>query len=206
MKSYILKSVLSVIVAASALIADDKPKSGFDTRDGLSLTVTLDKKVFRPTDEVKLSFTLKNESDRDRFIGDGYPAPENHEAGPGRHFEVYVTPKGKHPLYFWGGHLTECETSGIRKVFKLKPGETYDGSIVLRSARGTERIGSFEDKKTRQRHVLGKDARQYYVQLVYQVNPNSHGVWEPPADFADDLLWTGFLISSPIEIRISETN
>ena len=203
MKSIILAVALPILAAAST-IADDKPNSGFDTKRGLSLTVAVDKKVYSAFDEVKLFFTLKNESKRDMFIGDGYLAPSQHEAGPGRHFEVYVAPKRKNPLYFWGGTLTEGEASGIRKVFKLKPGETYDGSIVLRSACGKDKTGSFEDKKTRQRHVLGKDARKYFVQLVYQVNPESHGVWKPPADFADDLLWKGFLISSPIEIQISD--
>ncbi len=138
------------------------------------------------------------------FIGDGYLAPDYHEAGLGRHFEAHVTAKGKNPLYFWSYPLTEGDTSGVRKAFRLKPGEAYDGSIVLRSAPGKKSGGTFEDMKTRQRHVLGKDALEYYVQLVCQVNPESHIVLEPPADFKDDLLWKGFLISSPIEIRINE--
>src|SRR5262249_44011621 len=155
--------------------------------DGLSLSVSLDKKVYRPADEVKLSFKLKNETDKDMFIGDGFLAPNYHEAGPGRHFEVHITAEKQTPLYFWSGMATEGNASGARRIFALKPGKTYEGFIRIsagakndekRAVRPHEqRGGSLEDKKTHKKHVLGKDGRKYTVALLYQVNPKSHGVW-----------------------------
>jgi len=39
------------------------------------------------------------------------------------------------PLHYWNHHLTEGRTSGIRKVFKLKPGDTYTGTVLLSEGR-----------------------------------------------------------------------
>jgi hypothetical protein len=172
---------------------------------GLSLTVRLDKQAFGPADEVALSFELKNESGKELFVGDGYLAPAYHEAGPGRHFEVLVTADGKAPLYFWSGTLTEGHTSGIRRPFRLAPGEAYRGVIVLRAGaaqagkKAPRSGGSFENKLTRRQHVLGKDGRRYAVKLSYQVGPGG-GVWQPPAGFKQELLWRGQMTAGPVEL------
>src|SRR5262249_36765803 len=137
------------------------------------------------------------------FVGDGYLSPGYHESGPGRHFEVHVKSGGKDALYFWSGMATEGLASGVRKVFTLEPGEEYKGSIRLSAGiekdenraklAHEQRGGSFEDKATHKPHVLGKDGQGYTVELCYQVDPKSHGVWKPPADFKDELLWRGSL-------------
>jgi hypothetical protein len=203
----------AVVAAASAAVAGEKPKPGFAKKGGLSLTVALDKKTYEPADEIALRFALKNEGDKDVFIGDRFLAPDYQEAGPGRHFEVHVKAGGKNALYFWSGMMTEGEASGIRKVFKLKPGEEYKG--VIRLSAGTvkdkkyaelpheQRGGSFEDRVTRKKHVLGADGQEYTVELRYQVDPKSHGTWKPPADFKDQLLWKGELTTAPLEFKVS---
>src|SRR5262249_15787713 len=83
------------------------PRSGQARENGLSLTVNVENKSYWPSDVINLSFKLSNETDRDMFISDGFMAPEYHEAGPGRHFEVHVTADDKHPLSFWSDRLTE---------------------------------------------------------------------------------------------------
>jgi hypothetical protein len=160
-----------------------------------------------------LQFALKNETDKVLFVGDGFLAPGYHEAGPGRHFEVHVKAGGKELLYFWTGTATEGRTAGIRKVFKLGPGEQYKGSIRLSAGaekdqkRGElpheQRGGSFESQVSRKSHVLGRDGRQYTVELRYQVDPESHGVWQPPAEFKSGLLWKGKLTSAPLKFEVS---
>src|SRR3954467_14668316 len=50
------------LTAASAPVPEPKP--GYARKDGLSLTVTLDKKAYGPADEIVLRFALKNESDK----------------------------------------------------------------------------------------------------------------------------------------------
>jgi hypothetical protein len=75
--------------------------------------------------------------------------------------------------------VTERHASGIRKVFKLKPGEEHRGSIRLsagierderRAALPQEqRDGSFENQASHKGHVLSKDARTYTAELRYQV-------------------------------------
>jgi hypothetical protein len=214
MPKFFVAVELLLVVAATTTLADEKPKPGFAKKDGLSLTVALDKKVYASTDEIKLSFTIKNVTDKDMFIGDGFLAPNYHEAGPGRHFEVQITAEKKSPLYFWTGMATEGEASGARKVFKLEPGKTYEGSIRISAGAGKDekraeqphgqRGGSLEDKKTRKGHVLGKDGQKYTVALLYQVNPKSHGVWEPPAEFKDELLWKGEITCSPVEFEVRQ--
>jgi hypothetical protein len=172
------------LMAASAPAPDEKPKPGYAKKDGLSVTVTLDKKSYGPADEIVLQFALKNESDKLLFVGDGHLAPDYHEAGPGRHFEVYVKSGGKDALSFWSGLATAGDAAGVRKVFKLKPGEEYKGSIRLSA--GVE-----------------KDGQRYTVELRYQIDPDSHGVREPPTEFKDELLWKGSLTTAPIEFEVS---
>jgi hypothetical protein len=208
----------AIFLIGAALLAVSAPlpeklRAGYAKKDGLSVTLTLDRKSFGPADEIVLHFALKNETDKVLFVGDGYLAPNYHEAGPGRHFELHVKSGGKDALYFWSAMATEGHTAGIRKVFPLKPGEEFKGSIRLAAGlekeekRGTlpheQRGGSFEDMASRKRHVLGKDGQKYTVELRYQVDPKSHGVWEPPADFKEELLWKGRLTSTPIEFEVS---
>jgi hypothetical protein len=210
---FLLLFGLALFTAKTTLRADEQPQVGHAKKDGLSLTVSLDKDTFGPADEIVVTFKLKNETEKDLFLGDGYLAPDYHEAGPGRHFEVHVTTEKKVPLRFWSGTGTEGTTSGIRKVFLLKPGKTYEGSIRLSAGAKNDaefatgphgiRGGSFENTKTRRRHVLGADGQKYTLSLRYQVDPKSHGVWKPPADFKEDLLWKGVLTSSPIEFKVS---
>jgi hypothetical protein len=203
---------LLLLGEAVAAPAPDRPRVGTARKDGLSLTLRLDKQLYRAADEVTLTFTLKNESGKVLFVGDGYLAPRYHEAGPDRHFEVHVTADGKRPLYFWSGLLTECETAGVRKVFRLKPGQTYEGSIRLSDGVGKEkdragrphecRGGTFEDRETRRRHVLGKDGRRYSVRLLYRVRGG--GTWEPPAGYKEALLWRGEIVSSPVAFKFAD--
>ena len=205
---------LTLILAAATALADESRTPGSAKKDGLSLTIRLGKKVYRPTDEVKLSFELKNENDKDLFIADSFLAPGYHEAGPGRIFEVHITVEGKNRHDFWSGMMTEGFASCTRKVFKLKPGERYEGAIRISAGAEKDkdfasrphgqRGGSLEDKETRRKHVLGKDGRKYSVALRYQVNPDRHGVWKPPADFKEELLWKGELTSSPVDFEIAE--
>src|SRR5262249_57229946 len=90
----IILTIGLLLLATAAGFADEKPKPGHAKRDGLSLTVSLDKKTFAPDDDITLHFVLKNESDKPVYIGDGYLAPGYHESGPGRHFEVHVKVSG----------------------------------------------------------------------------------------------------------------
>jgi hypothetical protein len=200
-----------LLAAALAPAPPDKP--GYAQKDGLSLTVSLDKKAFGPAEEIVLRFALKNETDKVLFVGDGYLAPGYHEAGPGRHFEVHVKADRKEPLYFWTGTATEGRTAGIRKVFALRPGEQYKGIIRLSAGAvkvrkyaelpREQRGGSFESQVSRKAHVLGRNGQKYTVELRYQVDPESHGVWEPPADFKMELLWKGKLTSAPLKFEVS---
>src|SRR5436853_631744 len=119
------RDVLTAL-AAGALAAPagaaPTPKDAGDARVAWvrdCYAVTLDRKAYTVRDDLTLQFTLKNESGRVMYVSDGWLAPKHHEAGPGRHFEVHVKAGGTAPLYFWSGVLTEGETSGIRKVFKL---------------------------------------------------------------------------------------
>jgi hypothetical protein len=184
-------------------------------RNGLALLIRLNKKVFGPEDMVDVSFTLTNESDNAMYIGDGYLGQDYQEAGPTRHFEVHATPADQKPLTFWSGMMTEGETSGIRKVFRLAPGESYDGAIRLAAGaaremdfvnvRHEERGGSFaapDDKK----HVIAVDARRYSVSLVYQVDPMTHFPHLPPAEFKDQILWKGRMASEPLTFEVMPRN
>jgi hypothetical protein len=206
-------STIGVLLAISLAPAPpDKP--GYAQKDGLSLTVRLDKKSHGLADEVVLRFVLKNETDKVLFVADGSLAPGYHEAGPGRHFEVHVKAGGKESLYFWTGMATEGRTAGIRKVFKLGPGEQYKGAIRLSAGvekdrkraeqQHEQRGGTFESPVSRRSHVLGRDGRKYTVELRYQVDPESHGVWQPPADFKTGLLWKGKLTSAPLTFEVSD--
>lgn len=174
-------------------------------KDGLSLAVRTSKKVFAPDEPVDLFFTLKNESGKDMFIGDGFLAPKYHEAGPGRHFEVLALAKPRSELRFWSGQLTEGRASGARRPFLLKPGGTYSGSIRLSAGVAKEgaRDGSFENIATEKAHAFGVDAHRYAVVLRYQVVKDSYGIWEPPTDYKEELLWKGTLDSRPVEIEVA---
>src|SRR5262249_37063407 len=143
-------------------------------KDGLSLLISVDKKVFGPGDAVTVRFRLRNDTDHDLFVGDGFLGPGYQEVGPYRHFELHLTADRKSLLYFWSGQLTEGTTSGVRKVFKLKPGQSFEGSLCIRAAGNEdfakrpheERGGSLEDQTTRKKHVLGQDGRRYLVELL----------------------------------------
>jgi hypothetical protein len=125
---------------------------------------------------------------------------------------LHVTADGKSPLYFWSGMMTEGQTAGLRKVFLLKPGEAYSGSICLSAGAAKDknfakqpheiRGGSFEDKNTKKQHTLGKDGTNYSVRLLYQVRDQTHGVWMPPENFKDSLLWRGKIMCDPVEFEI----
>lgn len=162
-------------------------------KPALEFTIALDKVTYKPGDAVALSFTLKNATTAELWIGDGYPAPSNPEVGPGRHFELQTTDSTGTALRFWSDHLTEGRTSGIRKVFKLKPGDTYTGKVVLTD-------GSFATVKTDKVHKLGADSANYTLKLVYQVNPESYGVWQPPKDFDKEQLWQGLVTSNSVSL------
>src|SRR5262245_37987217 len=101
--------VCALLLVGAAPVPQGRLKS-VEVKDGLSLTVSLDNKVFAPADEIFVRFRLKNETDQDLYVGDGFLAPGYHEAGPGRHFEVHVTAETKSPLYFWSGTATEGRT------------------------------------------------------------------------------------------------
>lgn len=159
----------------------------------LEFTVALDKVTYKADDKVVLAFELKNRTTAELWIGDGYPAPVNHEVGPGRHFELRTADKDGNALHFWNNHLTEGRTSGVRKVFKLKPGESYRGTIIISE-------GGFATVKTDTRHKLGVDTTNYTVKLVYQVNPKSHSVWEPAKDFDEEKLWHGVIMSNTVSL------
>jgi len=197
-----------LVLLAVPVHAEDGPAAlGLAKQAGLTLTATLDKEKYGPADDVRLLFALKNETGKDLFVGDGFLAPATHEAGPGRHFEVHVVAGGTDPLYFWSGQLSSCTASGCRRVFRLKPGEAYKGSILLARPNAQpqqERGGSFENRLTRKQHALGKDGQNYTVTLRYEVNPDSFGVWQPPADFNPNLLWTGVLTTKPIRFEVAE--
>jgi hypothetical protein len=203
--------ILVLFLGGTATAAPVVPSTSSQVRkDGLSLLIRVDKKVFAPGDAVTVRFRLRNETDHDLFVGDGFLGPAYQEVGPYRHFELHLTADRKAPLYFWSGQLTEGRTSGIRKVFKLQPGQSYEGSVCVRAAgkedfakqAPEERGGSLEDRTTRKKHVLGQDGRKYLVELLYQVNPEYRGAWEPPADFKEELLWKGAMWSGPIEFEV----
>ena len=52
------------LMAASAPLPVEKPKAGYAKKDGLSLTVVLDKKTYGTDDDLVLRFALKNETDK----------------------------------------------------------------------------------------------------------------------------------------------
>jgi hypothetical protein len=202
-----------LLIASPTANAQKDVTPGIGKSDGLSLSVRLAKERFRPGEEITLAFAIKNESDKDLFIGDGFLGPEYQEVGYWRHFELHLTDEHKTELQFWSDCLTEGRTSGVRKVFRLKPGHSYNGSIYLvvsgkRQVKFADfvhdvRSGSVQNIKADSRHELGKDGRKYSLTLVYQVHPESHGVWKPPAGFKDELLWKGRLRTAPLEFEIA---
>ena len=204
-----------ILSQVAMIFGDDKPPAGSAKKEGLSLAISLDKKSYRQGEDIRLSFTLKNELDQDLYIGDSWYGPNYQEVGPERHFELHVKDDQNAALYFWSDLLSEGGTSGIRKVFLLKPGQTYDGRVYLISNNGEVitvndfghkiRSGSFADMKTRKKHVLGADGHAYTLTLVYQVNPKSHGVVEPPKQFSDKMLWKGKIETTPLEFRIEQS-
>jgi RNA polymerase sigma factor (sigma-70 family) len=198
--------------ASPAKARDDKPPAA--VKNGLSLTARLDKKAYTLNDPINLSFRLKNETDREMYVGDGFLGPAYHETGPQRHFEVHITTAAQVPLYFWSGQMTEGDTAGIRRVFRLRPGQTYEGAIRISAGFAkdkdfarrphADRGGSLEDTITRKPHTLGKDAQRYTLVLRYQVNPETHGVWQPPTGFKEGLLWKGAIDSPPVSFTVGD--
>src|SRR5262249_43595180 len=156
----------------------------------------------RPGEDVALSFRLKNESDRAMYVGDGHLAPDYHEVGNGRHFELHLTDENNAQLRFGSDTLTEGETAGVRKVFLLKPGEAYAGSIYLVASGRQEvkingypqktRSGLVRDVTANRMHALGKDGRKYTLTLLYRCQPSpvfgSTPGSQPPEGFKDELL------------------
>ena len=213
-RSTFVQSVVLLVLSATTVNSQEKAKPGFDKKDGLSLSSSLEKKSYRPGEDITLSFKLKNESEKVMYIGDGYLGPQYQEVGHNRHFELHLTDENNAPLQFWSDQLTEGTTSGIRKVFRLKPGETYAGSLYLVASGQKEikvadivqktRSGIVENRKTDRRHVLGKDGHKYSLWVVYQVDPATHGVWQPPKEFKDELLWKGMLKTSPLAFEITD--
>jgi hypothetical protein len=201
-------------LSATTVHSQERAKPGFDKKDGLSITVSLEKKSYRPGEDITLVFKLKNESDHEMYIGDGNLGPQYQEVGHKRHFELHLTDENNAPLQFWSDLVTEGDTSGIRKVFRLKPGETYAGSFyVVASGRKEIKVagivqktqsGIVENRKTDRRHELGKDGHKYSLSVVYQVDPESHGVWQPPKEYKDELLWKGTLKASPLTFEITD--
>jgi hypothetical protein len=61
-----------------------------------------------------------------------------------------------------------------------------------------------QNADTDRRHVLGKDGRKYSLSVVYQVDPETHGVWKPPDGFRDELLWKGRLETSPVAVEFTD--
>jgi len=176
-------------------------------KDGLSLTISLDKKKYKPDEKITLHFELKNVYEKAMWVGDGFLAPEYHEAGPGRHFEVHVTADEGHQLYFWSGAETEGPQGAVRRVVALESGATYKGDIRLyrRFAAGQppdEQGGAFEDTETRRNHVLGVDGHLYQVTLRYQVDSRTHRVWEALSDFSAEGLWEGVIDSAALVFEV----
>ena len=160
-------------------------------KPALEFTVALDKVTYKPGDEVTLEFTLKNVSAADLWIGDGFLAPKHHEVGPERHFELHTTDATGADLLFWSAQPTEGKTAGIRKVFKLKPGDTYTGKVILTD-------GGFATVKMDKIHKIGVDSAHYTLKLVYRVT--SPSAWKPPKDFDPELLWQGTLTSNAVAL------
>jgi hypothetical protein len=187
-------------------------QAGAVQKDGLSLSIRMEREVYAPADEIALFFRLKNETDRDIFIGDGILAPAYHEAGPARHFEVLVIPAGDVPLAFASGQATEGLASGLRKALKLKPGEAYEGSIRISAGAEKDensaglshpdRGGFLIDPNTRMRHIPGIAGGKYLVALRYCVDPKTHGLHKKPADFKVELLWQGTITSKTVQVEV----
>ena len=90
----------------------------------------------------------------------------------------------------------------IHNLYVDDKGETHFRDIEV-EWKHEGRGGTFEDRTIHKPHVLGRDGRRYTVELLYQINPESHGAWEPPADFRDELLWRGKLTTAPLEFEVS---
>src|SRR5262249_6598699 len=177
-------------LAALTGAADDQPAK----KEPLELTIKFDKATYKPGDKVSMMLGLKNVSDEELWIGEGWLAPESNEIGPARHFELEIRNEDETRFHFWGPVLTEGSASGIRKVFLLKPGETFKGGCVISD-------GSLATIKTDKRHKLGVDSRNYTVRLVYQVNPKTHGVYQPPDNFDPKKLWIGKIASNAVDLK-----
>ncbi|MCI0699906.1 MAG: hypothetical protein L0241_02350, partial [Planctomycetia bacterium] len=63
--------------------------------------------------------------------------------------------------------------------------------------------GGYATVKTDKRHMLGADSAEYKLRLVYQVNPKTHGVWQPPKEFDDEMLWHGVIASNPLTLTFN---
>lgn len=205
--------LVGVGMVAVAWSCSDQPVSPPPAeKDGLSLTVRLDKPAYQMDEPIDLHFQLRNGAGRVLYVSDGFLAPAYHEAGPGRHFEVSVTPEAGNELTFRSGMSSEGRALSVRKVFRLDPGATYAGSIRLSAGAAAdadrdklphgERGGHLEDAAQNRAHRLGKDGQKYRVALRYRVDPESQGPLETPDAFQPDQLWTGVLYSAPVTLEI----
>jgi hypothetical protein len=158
----------------------------------LRLTIRLDRDAYKAGDRVALRFELRNESQAPLYVGDGFLAPGAHEVGPHRHFELSASDADGARLRFWSAALSEGHAAGARRVFRVAPGESYRGEVVLSA-------GSFATLTTDRKHALGVDGRKYTLALRYEVNDN-FGVHEPPTGFKKELLWKGALQSNEVSL------
>jgi hypothetical protein len=187
MRTAVVVALLSAAAAAPA--PEVKPLIG---RPKLRLTIHLGKETYKAGDAVKLVFDLSNDGDATAYIGDGFLAPDYHEVGPLRHFELSATVADGPRLRFWSGQQTEGTTSGVRRVFLLPPGKSYSGEVVLSE-------GAFATEQDDKKHALGKDAKKYQIALQYRVADN-FGLHEPPDGYDPRLLWKGELTSNEIAL------
>jgi len=210
-------------IPSAVSVGDDKPPPGSAKKDGLSLTARLDKKTYKRGEDITLSFTLENESDKEMYVGDGWLAPTQHEVGSRRHFDVHLVDENQAILQFWSRALTEGFAVGARRVFRLKPGGSYTGLIfIVASGKHEMRTevpkrgggvytfveksesGSVYNVTTDQRHELGKDGHTYSLTLIYQVDPRTYHVYQPPIEFVEELLWKGKMETTPLEFSIEQ--
>jgi hypothetical protein len=189
----ILCAALTALLPLPAAPSDQPAPSGKAEKvPALALTVRLDRESYKAGDRVELRFDLRNAGPDVLWIGDGWLAPVYHEVGPGRHWELNAADTDGVRLRYWSSMLTEGRASGVRHVFRLEPGKSYTGVVVLSE-------GSFATVATDRRHRLGLDGKRYTIALNYTMN-DSFGVHNPPQDFVPRLLWKGVVVSNAVSL------